>query len=643
MKASQIQRLLPLTQFTNCIAILFSAMLLSSLCAAQLTTYRINSAPDTPLSGANASDYDTYALTSPFMTGATVDLQWIKVDPGTSGDCPNVSFSTYDGTLTTLLTDGHPSGKLTNFIVMPVAEGGSNSFTPPYVFTQTWANNAANAGACTGVTTPSWSAGEAVLPGNYISVNGRYWQETNRPWSSSTPFVGTCTTGSTEPAFSTGVSSYTDNTCTWTNVGTNAPPQDACFSSFYPGDGVILAANSNNPGCFNVNNLPAGTNITNLQTGFLVSYETPMKVAWKNVIQQTILHYQTAPPTNLTLGYIRFGLSEGGETVPLVSGSWPYFHNLAGKGPASGASIEYLSYDNEMMQFQNANNVQQGGNPPINMQADLNTWQNITDYPDQEALYAVQNNIGIGTNGLQVADVTTINPPGGACTSSNVNISGDWCYNFHQYCSTKMPNGKYPICSLQTYLRSTPGNNNAVVNGSANTGSLSDEYWNNGTSWANFYGLIPTAKLYGANNLEIYTCDILFTVMYAFPTNNYPDTSNCDSGSNPLPPDPAYEVDYQDTFRLYINSSAPGIYSPAPGSSTTTDSNISLSWNSNPGATSYFIQIGNTEGSQNLYHNSLTTNSANARFQSTQTTGTDIWVRWTPNNGSSIDYHFVAP
>jgi hypothetical protein len=646
MQKVQFRRQLASGIYLGFAGLFLGSVLFTSQSFGQLTTYRINSAPDTPLKGTNVSDYDTYALTSSLMTGATVDLPWTQADSGTTSNCPNVSFTTYDGSLSTLLTDGHPSGKFTNFIVMPVQEGGagkgSNTFTPSYVFTQAWANNLANAGTCAGITSPSWAAGESVLPGNYIFVNSRYWQETNQPWSSSAPFVGTCTTGSTEPAFSSGVSSYSDNNCTWTNVGTNAPPQDACFSSYYPGDGVILAANSNNPGCFNVNNLPAGTTITNLETGFLVSYETPMKVAWKNLIQQAILHYQTSPPTNLTLGYIRFGLSEGGETVPLVSSSWPYFRNPTGKGPASGASIVYLSYVNEMMQFQNANNKQNGGDPPINMQADLNTWQGVTDYPDQEALYATQNNIGIGTNGLQVADVTTISPPSGTCTSVNANISGDWCYNFHKYCSTKMPNGNYPICSLQTLLRSTPGNNNAVVNGNANTGSLSDEYWNNGTSWANFYGLIPTAKLYGANNLEIYTCDILFTVMYAFPTNNYPGTSNCDTGTNPLPPNDAYEVDYQDTFLFYINSNAPGIYSPVPGSSTTTDSTVTLHWNTFSGATSYNVQVGSSEGTQNFYHNANTPNGVTVHFTA-QPSGTDIWLRWTPNNGNSIDFHYVTP
>src|SRR6267378_7821477 len=57
------------------------------------------------------------------------------------------------------------------------------------------------------------------FPVNYIFVNGRYWRETNQPWSNTAPFVGTCTTGSTEPTFNNTVTTYTDNNCTWTNVG----------------------------------------------------------------------------------------------------------------------------------------------------------------------------------------------------------------------------------------------------------------------------------------------------------------------------------------------------------------------------------------------------------------------------------------
>ena len=570
---------LPLLPLIRRIAgMLLLMLLLSALSFGQLTTYHINSAPDTPITGVNVTDYDTYALPSALMTGATVDLHWSSVDSGNNTtNCPSIDFSTFDSSLSTLISDGQSSGKFINFIVMPVQEGGRNTDTPQYVYTQAWANNLAHSGTCAGVTSPSWSAGEAVLPGNYILVNSHFWQETAQPWSSSTPFVGTCTTGATEPAFTRTSPPYPDGTCTWTEVGTNAPPQDACFSGTYPGDKVIYDDNGMKSGCFNINNLPSGATQANLATGFNVSYETPVKTAYKYFIQQVISHYQNSPPTGLKLGYIRFGLTEGGETVPLVSSNWPYFKNLSGEGPPSGASIVFLSYDNDMMVFQNDNNQQSGSNPPINMQADLNTWDNLTDYPDQEALYATENNIGIGTNGLQVADVTQINPPTGTCTTSNSSISGDWCYNFHLYCSTKMPNGNYPICSLQTFLLSTPGNNNAVVAGNPNTGALSDEYWNNGTSWENFPGLIPTAKLYGANNLEIYTCDILYSVMYAYPTNNYPGTSNCYSAGPPPvgnPPDDAYEVDYVDTLAQYLSNI--GIYSPVPGGPTTSDSSVTL-------------------------------------------------------------------
>jgi hypothetical protein len=618
-------------------------LLCSSIAFSQLANH-INSAPDTPVSGTNASDYDTYALPSALMTGATVDLHWNSVDTGsaTSG-CPSISFSTFDSSLSTIITDGSGSGKFINFIVMPVLEGGSNDITPAYVFTQLWANNLAD-GGCSGLGSGDvlvWSASEPVLPGNYIYVNSRYWQETNQPWSSSNQFVGTCTTGTTEPAFLSTASSYTDNNCTWTNVGTNAPPQDVCFSSYYSGNF------GGNTGCYNVNDLPSGETLTNLETGFPVSYETPMKTAYKNFIQQVITHYQTSPPTGLKLGYIRFGLSEGGETVPIASQYWPYFKNPTGEGPSSGASIVYLSYDYEMMLFENNNNQVSGSDPAIPLQADMNAWDGINDYPDQEATYATGNNIGIGTNGLQVSDVTSINAIG--CTSSSTStypVSGDWCYNFHRYCATTMPNGNYPICSLQTLQLSTPGDNSTTAD---QVGSLSDEYWENGSTWENFPGLIPTAEQNGANNLEIYTCDILYTVMYAYPTNNYPGSSNC--GTNGNAANGAYETDYQNTFALFLNSSQPGIYSPVPGAAIQSDSSVTLSWHAYSGASSYAMEIGAAEGGA-VYVSPVNVGTALSHTfslgSSPPTTGDPVWVRWRALNSTGgillqVDYHFVAP
>jgi hypothetical protein len=612
---------------------MFAVLTLSALSSAQLTTFHINSAPDTPISGTNVTDYDTYALPSSLMTGATISLHWNNIDSGSdsTGDCPSISFTTFDNDISTLVSDAESDGKFINFIVMPVAEGTSNSYTPEYVFTQKWANNLASSGTCTGITSPSWSSGESVLPGNYILVNSVYWQETATPGyaaGNANQFVGTCTTGTTEPAFLSTVSSYTDNTCTWTNVGSNAPPQDSCFSSYYTGNGVL------SPGCYNVNS----TTVTNLETGFLVSYETPMQVAWKNIIAEVISHYSAK--LGSSLGYIRFGLSEGGESVPLTSQYWPYFKNPSGKGPSSGASIVYLSYINGMMVFQNDNQ----STPAIVMQADLNAWDQITDYPDQEALYATENSIGIGTNGLQVEDVLQIDPPSGTCTSSNASISGDWCYNFQKYCSTKMPNGNYPICSLQTLQLSTPGNNNATVSGSANTGSLSNEYWDNSGTWQDFYGLIPTAKLYGANNLEIYTCDILYTTMYTYSTNNYPGTSSCTTNAQ----DNDYENDYYNTFAAALGQ--PGIYSPAPGGDIQTDSSVTLTWNPYPGAASYAFEIGAAQGG-NSYFGPVNVGDVltkSVTFSSSATTKTDVWVRWRAVNSTGgvleqADYHFVAP
>jgi hypothetical protein len=88
-----------------------------------------------------------------------------------------------------------------------------------------------------------------------------------------------------------------------------------------------------------------------------------MATAYMNFIQQVISHYQTNPNNVANLGYIRFGLSEGGESSPITANiTWPYFRNLPNNGPQSGASIVFLSYINSMSQFQKENN---GGSAPL--------------------------------------------------------------------------------------------------------------------------------------------------------------------------------------------------------------------------------------------------------------------------------------
>jgi hypothetical protein len=302
-----------------------------------------------------------------------------------------------------------------------------------------------------------------------------------------------------------------------------------------------------------------------------------------------------------------------------------------------------------MMKFENTNNKKNGSISPLTLIADLNAWAGIYDYADQEALYATSNNNGIGTNGLQVSDVTSIANVGCANPATSTNpVTGDWCYNFQKYCSTMLSNGNYPICSLQTLMLSTPGDNDStVVN---QVGSLSDEYWDSSSGWTNFTGLIPTASQYGANNLEIYTCDILYTVMYAFPTNNYPlGTNNCDTGSNQKgnPANSAYENDYENAFAAFFNgpnvANQVGIYSPTAGGPTQTDSSVTLTWNAYTGATSYTVWVGPSQGSENYYHNSNAKSPQKVNFTA-QPSGTSIWVRWQPNNASApTDYHYVTP
>src|ERR1700704_4647482 len=107
-------------------SLLLSLWLLVGSGFGQLTTFTINSAPDTPRTSAdpNWTDYTTYALPSSYMTGATVALHWKDVDTGTdTGGCPVISFTSFDNSLSSLYSQAQSHGKVINFIVMPVQEG----------------------------------------------------------------------------------------------------------------------------------------------------------------------------------------------------------------------------------------------------------------------------------------------------------------------------------------------------------------------------------------------------------------------------------------------------------------------------------------------------------------------------------------
>jgi hypothetical protein len=84
----------------------------------------------------------------PNISGVSVSMSWNQIESTNSAGTGSggYDFSSFDASLAPF----EQSGKMVNLIVWPATEGGDNSpadggSTPPYVFTQTWANTAANA------------------------------------------------------------------------------------------------------------------------------------------------------------------------------------------------------------------------------------------------------------------------------------------------------------------------------------------------------------------------------------------------------------------------------------------------------------------------------------------------------------------
>jgi hypothetical protein len=264
-------------------------------------------------------------------------------------------------------------------------------------------------------------------------------------------------------------------------------PQDMAVCPSYTGDSsdpfFSLTQNPNgnpNGGLWNVTS--SVTNAGDL-SGLPVSYELPFMAAYQNFIKEVIAHYNG----NASIGYIRFGLSQGGENSPECNQYWPPASQVLFPGcTVSDFKSGYLCYAKAMTDFIRAQN------PSMTILADLHAVgpPGSVDYgyADSEASYAETDQFGIGTNGLQAIDITN--------SMSNLPCDSDWCNLF-----TPVGGFSYsPTLSLQTLQWSDPTGQDP----SNPTGSLAT--------------LEPFAKDHGANNLELYLAD----VGIAFDSANYP-------------------------------------------------------------------------------------------------------------------------
>jgi uncharacterized membrane protein len=191
-------------------------------------------------------------------------------------------------------------------------------------------------------------------------------------------------------------------------------------------------------------------------------YATAFQSNYQKFMAAMIQHYSG----NASVGYIRFGLGHGGESLPVSV--WNDTTVACGQAyvNAWGMTVQnWESYLGAMLNYEGSLNS------PVQLLVGLTPMGNpAATVPEYAAPIAVQNHIGFGSQGLQESDVNN-------CGTS----VADWCDLFNQY------TGQVPL-ELQTVGQSCP------LGGCA-TGSLAD--------------LVPFAVANHVTIMEIYYQDWL--------------------------------------------------------------------------------------------------------------------------------------
>ena len=227
-------------------------------------------------------------------------------------------------------------------------------------------------------------------------------------------------------------------TSSWaTSAGATVPQLDVVTCSDYPGNGTA-------------------------SSGYPVVYEAPFRVAYQNFIQAALQHYQG----NTNIGYMRFGLSVGGEADA-------YCVSELQTLPAPNTFVIPTTWENWISTMYTYEKSVLPS-PPIQLMQSLNPLQGDSSVlPQFEASNAVQNGFGFGSNGWQASDI--------AASASNGVCTANWCALFDQYA------GQVPL-ELQTLTPSDPTDPTNLV--------------------GNLVQLIPTAVQHHATILELSLQDV---------------------------------------------------------------------------------------------------------------------------------------
>ena len=302
------------------------------------------------------------------------------------------------------------------------------------------------------------------------------------------PVTGGC-------AISTSGNPNCGNTSTPSYVLASIPTPLTCFS--YPGNGGSGSTNGGFPEVFNSN------------------FQTP----YQSFIAAVLKHYSndcdssTGPCSGNGnangkalapyIGYIRFGLSAGGEAYPFCA---------SGNYSVDTGTDQWINYINSMdsaiiSSEETYLSAQQALGANIQTMTSINQNHGPEDFTiaDDEADKAYANShfsspvatMGFGSQGLQKSDVANYaSAPSCTLTPVYCPCTSDWCTKFNQY------TGDIPL-ELQTVLLSDP----TGVNPNSQTGSLATLTINN----SQVTGLIPFATSRHTNILELYAYDMLYT------------------------------------------------------------------------------------------------------------------------------------
>src|SRR5271155_401304 len=189
---------------------------------------------------------------------------YLDTETGSEACVPTIDFTAVDAVVAT-----YP----TNLLLAPATEGGTNTWTPPCVWSQAQAD----------ASYLPYAQNTAYLPGEYIFQSGHYWQLQVGCWSG-TGYDNTCTTGGSPASFA-GAGPVNDGAVVRVKVGNHAPLQDGyCGGSYQCGSLNSSCYAANGSSSIVINSASLGPcSLTQLYESEPIPSELPLR-NWANQV-----------------------------------------------------------------------------------------------------------------------------------------------------------------------------------------------------------------------------------------------------------------------------------------------------------------------------------------------------------------------